>query len=75
MYRAYIAQHKYRVVLDGIAETPSTPTGLKGIRKVAEYFNSIGKLNVAFNAFVIRWNSCQFSSKIHLISPIFAIHS
>lgn len=43
MYRAYIAQHKYRVVLDGINDAPSTPTGLKGIRKVAEYFNSIGK--------------------------------
>lgn len=42
MYRAYIAQHKYRVVLDGISESPSTPTGLKAIRKVADYFNSIG---------------------------------
>ncbi|XP_055314287.1 coatomer subunit epsilon [Sitodiplosis mosellana] len=41
MYRAYIAQHKYRVVLDGISEAPSTPAGLKAIRKVAEYFNSI----------------------------------
>lgn len=44
MWRAYIAQHKYRVVLDGIPDSPSTSNGLKAIRKVAEYFNSIGKL-------------------------------
>lgn len=43
MWRAYIAQHKYRVVLDGIADSSSTSIGLKAIRKVAEYFNSIGK--------------------------------
>lgn len=43
MWRAYIAQHKYRVVLDGITDSPSTTSGLKAIRKVAEYFNSIGK--------------------------------
>lgn len=42
MWRAYIAQHKYRVVLDGIPETASTPSALKAIRKVAEYFNAIG---------------------------------
>lgn len=47
MYRAYIAQHKYRVVLDGISEAPSTPAGLKAIRKVAEYFNSSGKLVIS----------------------------
>lgn len=45
MWRAYIAQHKYRVVLDGITDSPSTASGLKAIRKVAEYFNSIGKLS------------------------------
>lgn len=50
MYRAYIAQHKYRVVLDGISEAPSTPAGLKAIRKIAEYFNSIGKLFCHFFA-------------------------
>lgn len=44
MWRAYIAQHKYRVVLDGITDSSSTSNGLKAIRKVAEYFNSIGKL-------------------------------
>lgn len=43
MWRAYIAQHKYRVVLDGITDSSSTSNGLKAIRKVAEYFNSIGK--------------------------------
>lgn len=43
MWRAYIAQHKYRVVLDGISDTASTPDALKAIRKVAEYFNAIGK--------------------------------
>lgn len=43
MWRAYIAQHKYRVVLDGITDSPSTPNGLKAIRKVAEYFNAIGE--------------------------------
>lgn len=43
MWRAYIAQNKYRVVLDGINESPSTATGLKAIRKVAEYFNAVGK--------------------------------
>lgn len=55
MYRAYIAQHKYRVVLDGILDAPSTPTGLKGIRKAAEYFNSIGKLvGIKFNLYFCR---------------------
>lgn len=43
MWRAYIAQHKYRVVLDGITDSSSTASGLKAIRKVAEYFNSIGE--------------------------------
>lgn len=43
MWRAYIAQHKYRVVLDGITDSPSTASGLKAIRKVAEYFNAIGE--------------------------------
>lgn len=42
MWRAYIAQHKYRVVLDGIAESTSTPIALLAIRKVAEYFQSLG---------------------------------
>lgn len=37
MWRAYIAQHKYRVVLDGIQES-SPSIALKSIRKVAEYF-------------------------------------
>lgn len=46
MWRAYIAQHKYRVVLDGIADAFSTPPALKAIRKVAEYFNSIGKPHI-----------------------------
>lgn len=40
MWRAYIAQHKYRVVLDGISESSSTSDALKAIRKVAEYFAS-----------------------------------
>lgn len=48
MWRAYIAQHKYRVVLDGITDSSSTSIGLKAIRKVAEYFNSIGELNFDF---------------------------
>lgn len=43
MWRAYIAQHKYRVVLDGITDNASTPSASNGIRKVAEYFNAIGK--------------------------------
>lgn len=37
MWRAYIAQHKYRVVLDGISTSDSVPIGLKAIRKIAEY--------------------------------------
>lgn len=37
MWRAYIAQHKYRVVLDGIQES-SPSIALNSIRKVAEYF-------------------------------------
>lgn len=41
MWRAYIAQHKYRVVLDGITDSSSTSIALKGIRKVAEYFQGI----------------------------------
>lgn len=40
MWRAYIAQHKYRVVLDGIATSESVPLGLKGIRKVAEFLSN-----------------------------------
>lgn len=43
MWRAYIAQHKYRVVLDGITDNASTSEALKSIRKVAEYFNATGK--------------------------------
>lgn len=53
MWRAYIAQHKYRVVLDGIPETASTPSALKAIRKVAEYFNAIGKSNESTSNFEI----------------------
>lgn len=59
MYRAYIAQHKYRVVLDGIAENASTPTGLKAIRKVADYFNSIGDN---------RWFATQFRLYFFLLN-------
>lgn len=40
MWRAYIAQHKYRVVLDGIPATDSVELGFRGIRKVAEYFSA-----------------------------------
>lgn len=49
MWRAYIAQHKYRVVLDGITDNASTPSASKGIRKVAEYFNAIGKTSLLQN--------------------------
>lgn len=40
MWRAYIAQHKYRVVLDGINANDKTAAApvLHAIRKVAEYF-------------------------------------
>lgn len=41
MWRAYIAQHKYRVVLDGISTSDSTPNSLQSIRKVAEYLSAI----------------------------------
>lgn len=41
MWRAYIAQHKHRVVLDGITDSPSTSIALNAIRKVAEYFQGI----------------------------------
>lgn len=40
MWRAYIAQNKYRVVLDGISTAESTPASLKAIRKIAEYLSS-----------------------------------
>lgn len=40
MWRAYIAQHKYRVVLDGIQES-SPSIALQSIRKVAEHFAAI----------------------------------
>lgn len=38
MWRAYIAQHKYRVVLDGIGPAgDATPPALTAIRRLAEY--------------------------------------
>lgn len=40
MWRAYIAQQKYRVVLDGISTADSTSASLKAIRKSAEYLSS-----------------------------------
>lgn len=44
MWRAYIAQHKYRVVLDGISPSNTQPTFLAAIRKVAEYFTALTSL-------------------------------
>lgn len=44
MWRAYIAQHKYRVVLDGISASSSQPICLAAIRKVAEYFTVTSSL-------------------------------
>lgn len=44
MWRAYIAQHKYRVVLDGISTSTTQPICLAAIRKVAEYFTVTSSL-------------------------------
>lgn len=54
MWRAYIAQHKYRVVLDGIPSSSSQPICLAAIRKVAEYFtvsSSLEKRNAIVKFF------------------------
>lgn len=40
MWRAYIAQQKHRVVLDGITPNDSSAPCLQAIRKVAEYFSA-----------------------------------
>lgn len=42
MWRAYIAQQKYRVVLDGISANESGTPVLAAIRKTAEYFSADG---------------------------------
>lgn len=48
MWRAYIAQHKYRVVLDGIGITDGV---LQAIKKVAEYFAHPDKRNAIIKYF------------------------
>lgn len=38
MWRAYVAQHKYRVVLDGIRDQPAAGAdALQAIRRLAQY--------------------------------------
>jgi len=54
MWRAYIAQRKYRVVLDGISSSNTQPICLPAIRKVAEYFtvsSSLEKRNAIIKYF------------------------
>lgn len=58
MWRAYIAQHKYRVVLDGINAGDSTAPVLQAIRKVAEYF---AQPPAGRNA-AIKWFEDKFSA-------------
>lgn len=41
MWRAYIAQQKYRVVVDGISPNDSASPCLVALRKVAEYFAGV----------------------------------
>lgn len=49
LYRAYIAQHKYRVVLDEIK--PNNDTPLLALRHLAEYLSNKSRKEAIVNLF------------------------